>query len=182
MRRLRLVGDHMSRLAAARLRRYASVAVAVLAAVSLAPVSIAAPATFVGLSLPPYPTDCKVGEGAVLGWGPPYLRGYEHLICGSREFVVFMRLLEQRDGKPYWTVVDEVQLPLSPGQRMMGVLTCSRPAKSGDQVFALGILRNVSGARFVGENVTHAWRFDLEAERIEPISPNEVSCEEENED
>jgi hypothetical protein len=148
----------------------------------LTPVSIAAPASFVGLSLPPYPTDCKVGEGAVLGSGPPYRLGYEHLICGSGEVVVLLRLIDQRDGKPYWKVLDEVQLPISPGQRMMGVLTCSRVAKGSEPVFALGILRNVNGARFVGENVTHAWRFDLDAERIEPIPPGEVSCEEENDD
>jgi hypothetical protein len=142
--------------------------------------SIAAPPTFVGLQLPPYPSDCKVGEGAVLGSGPPYRLGYEHLICGSDEIVVFLRVIEHRDSVARWDVIDEVWLSIPAGQRMWGVLKCSRVHHDGDAVFAVGTFVKVADTRvmrrFEADNVTQAWRFDLEAERIEPIAASDVSC------
>jgi hypothetical protein len=105
---------------------------------------------------------------------------YEHLICGSDEIVVFLRDIEHRDGVAKWDVIDEVRLSIPPGQRLWGVLMCSRVHPEGDAVFAVGTFVKVAETRvmrrFEADKVTQAWRFDLEAERIEPIAASEVSC------
>jgi hypothetical protein len=142
--------------------------------------SVAAPPTFVGLQIPPYPSDCRVGEGAVLGPGPPYRLSYEHLLCGSDEAIILLRLVEHRDGVRYAEVIDEVFLSIPPEQQLLGGLMCSRARKSDEVVLAVGALKTTVDTgvikRFVADAVAQAWRFDLEAERIEPIPSSDVSC------
>src|SRR5262245_21144917 len=105
-----------------RPRRSRSTSVFVVLACVSTWIASASPPTFVGLRQPPYPADCKAVEGAVLGPDPPYRFGYEHLVCGDKHFVVLQRLIEFRDGKPVWEVVDEAQPSIGPGQELWGPL------------------------------------------------------------
>jgi len=148
----------------------------------LARAADAAPPTLMGTEVPPYPSDCSVAEGAVLGSGPPYSLSYSHLICGSRELVLLKRLIERRDGKAYSVVVDEVELLIPPGQRLLGILMCSRVPEGADQVIAIGTFSKLTEREFRAYDLTYAWRFDLSAEEIQPIAPGDVSCEWENVD
>jgi hypothetical protein len=164
-------------------RRYARAAFIVLGWVLAQPLfGTAEPSTFVGLQLPPYPRDCKVSEGAVLGSGPPYRLGYEHLICGSDHFVILQRLIGRRGDLPLWQVVDEVRPSVSPEQRLWGVLACQWAVGSDAPVFAVGTSTSVTRVRSVAGKLTQAWRFDVESEKIEAISPSDVSCAEEGDD
>lgn len=167
--------------AAAGLRRYARMALALLACASMAPLwAIAAPPTMVGLRLPPYPDDCKVSEGAVLGAGPPYRLVYEHLVCRDRDFVILQRVVERQGAQPTREVVDEVRPYIPPEHRLWGVLPCRWVLGSDEPVFAVGTSVKVTNTRFLAEKLIQAWRFDLEAERIKPILASDVSCEWEN--
>jgi hypothetical protein len=130
----------------------------------------------VGLRLPPYPADCRVSEGAVLGAGPPYRLGYEHLVCGNTNFVILQRL----DAQSTREVVDEVQPSIPPDHRLWGVLSCRSALGNDDPVFAVGTFAKVTSTRFVAERLIQAWRFDLKAEKISPILTSGVSCEWEN--
>ena len=140
--------------------------------------AIAAPPTFVGSEMPPRPSDCSVAVGAVLGDpNEPNHLAYEHLKCGNREIVLLLRFIERRDGKAHFIVVDEVEPLIAPWQRLMDILTCSPVTEGGGQVIAVGTLSRVTDRRLVAYDLTFAWRFDLSAEKIQPIPPSEVSCE-----
>ena len=153
-----------------------------LVAALLAPVIAAAvPSTFIGLRVPPYPSDCAKIEGAVLGGGPPYRLGYERLRCAEREFVVLDRLVEFRDGLPFWEVVDDLELSVPPDQQFWGVLVCQSAHGGDEPVFAVGAATKTSGSSGTAA-VTRAWRFDLRALKIQPVPARDVSCAWESDD
>jgi hypothetical protein len=139
---------------------------------------IAAPLTFVGSELPPRPSDCSVAAGGVLGDpDQPNHLAYEHLQCGNRELVLLLRFIERRDGKARFVVVDEIEPLIAPWQRLMDSLTCSPVTEGDGDVLAVGTLSRVTEGRLAAYDLTLAWRFDLRAEKIQPIAPTEVSCE-----
>jgi hypothetical protein len=139
--------------------------------------TIAAPPTFVGSEMPPRPSGCSVAAGGVLSdSNEPDSLSFEHLKCGDREIVLLLRLIDRRDGKPHFVVVDEVEPLIAPYQRLMHTLMCS-PTEGVGHVIAVGTLSRVTDRKFVAYDLTLAWRFDLNAERIRPISPSEVFCE-----
>jgi hypothetical protein len=102
---------------------------------------------------------------------------YEHLKCGDRELVLLLRLIERREGRPHFLVVDQVEPLIAPYQRLMDTLMCSPVAEGGGNVIAVGTLSRVTARKLVAYDLTFAWRFDLIAEKIQPIPPDEVSCE-----
>jgi hypothetical protein len=119
-----------------------------------------------------------VAAGAVLGDADkPNNLAYEHLKCGNRDLVLLVRLIERREGEPHFLVVDQVEPFIAPYQRLMDILMCSPVAEGGGNVIAVGTLSRVTARRLVAYDLTFAWRFDLSAEKIQPIPPNEVSCE-----
>lgn len=140
--------------------------------------AMAAPPTFVGSELPPRPSDCSVAVGAVLGDpNAPNHLAYEHLKCGDRDLVLLLRFIEHREGKPHFVVVDEVEPLVTPWQRLLDTLTCSPVTEGGGDVIAVGTLSRVTERKLVAYDLTFAWRFDLSAEKIQPIAPTEVSCQ-----
>lgn len=140
--------------------------------------AIAAPPSFVGSVIPPRPSDCSAAAGAVLG-GPDQSNhlAYEHWKCGDREIVLLLRFIERREGKAHSLVVDQVEPPIAPYQRLMGTLMCSPVTEGTGDVIAVGTLSRVTDRKLVAYDLTFAWRFDLSAEKIQPIAPTEVSCE-----
>jgi hypothetical protein len=119
-----------------------------------------------------------VAAGAVLGDpDKPNHLAYEHWKCGTREIVLLLRFIERREGKPHSVVVDEIEPLIAPYQRLMDILTCSPVTEGGGNVIAVGTLSRVTDRQLVAYDVTFAWRFDLSAEKIQPIAPTEVSCE-----
>lgn len=140
--------------------------------------AIAAPPSFVGSEIPPRPSDCSVAAGAVLGDPDrPNHLAYEHWTCGNREIVLLLRFIERREGKPHSLVVDQVEPFVAPYQRLMDTLMCSPVTEGAGDVFAVGTLSRVTDKKLVAYDLTFAWRFDLSAEKIQPIAPTEVSCE-----
>jgi hypothetical protein len=140
--------------------------------------AIAVPPSFVGSEIPPRPSDCSVGAGAVLGDpDKPNNLSYEHLKCGDRELVLLLRLVERREGRPHFLVVDQVEPFIAPYQRLMNTLMCSPVVEGGGYVIAVGTLSRVTAGKLVAYDLTYAWRFDLSAEKIQPVPPDEVSCE-----
>jgi hypothetical protein len=121
--------------------------------------------------------------GAVLGDpDEPNNLAYEHLKCGDRELVLLMRFIERREGKAHFLVVDEIEPSVAPFQRLMDILMCSSVAEGGGDVIAVGTLSRVTDGMLVAYDLTSAWRFDLSAEKIQPIAPTEVACKWRNED
>ena len=102
---------------------------------------------------------------------------YEHWKCGDREIVLLLRFIERREGKAHSLVVDQVEPPIAPYQRLMGTLMCSPVTEGTGDVIAVGTLSRVTDRKLVAYDLTFAWRFDLSAEKIQPIAPTEVSCE-----
>jgi hypothetical protein len=119
-----------------------------------------------------------VAVGAVLGDpDQPNHLGYEHWKCGDRELVLLLRFVERREGKPLSLVVDQVEPIIAPYQRLMDTLMCSLVAEGGGNVIAVGTLSRVTARKLVAFDLTFAWRFNLSAQKIEPIPPDKVSCE-----
>ena len=153
--------------------------------------SLAAPPILIGLETPPYPTGYEDMGGGMFFNEHPNNHAYNHLCygqmitpaphltprCKGQDVVVLQRFVERRGRKAYFKVIDEVRLPVIPSNReVLSIPLCSSASHKNDTVLAIGRWENVKDG-YTSKDISHAWRFNLQAGKTEPISTHDVVCE-----
>jgi hypothetical protein len=165
-----------------------------IAALYLPSASTAAPPNLVGLETPPYPAGYEnIGGGLFfndhnhaythLCYGK-MIHAAPHLIsrCEGQDVVVLQKFIERREKKAYFKVLDEVQLPKMPAERyVLAVPQCSSVSYKDENILAIGRMEEIKDG-LVSKDISHAWRFNLQTGKIEPISIHDVICEGDNPD
>lgn len=131
-------------------------------------------ASFIDDVLPPIPNGCQQSESGTLGSTDNF--AYSFLICGSEHVVILEKFVVRKNKKAYWRIIDEVRiLNSSTGLELIGVPLRQSSVYKGGYVFVLGSWRKMRNT-YEAINVSDAWRFNLESQKIESISRKEVSC------
>lgn len=146
------------------------------------PQSLAQPRpTFIGLEVPPIPNGCEHRESGLLGSSGTF--AYERWFCNGREIVVLENFVERRGQHAYMKVIDQITIFASKnGNSALDVPYCSSSSYKDEAVLVLGQWTSLKNGDFVAKNISHAWRFNLQRGKIEPISVRGVKCEGESPD
>lgn len=130
--------------------------------------------TLRGREIPPLPAGCTQTGGGMLGTG----FAYAFVSCDGEQVVVLERSLGRRGKEPRFQVLDQVAVPvLEDGHSILNVMLCESPAYKDSPVFGIGRWKEQADGSFIAEQISHAWRFDLQHGKIEAIAPQELKCE-----
>lgn len=102
---------------------------------------------------------------------------FSFVSCDGDQIVVLERYLERRCNEVIFQVIDQLALPmLENGRSILEVVSCESPVHKNDPVFGIGVWKDQEDGSIAAEQISHAWRFDLQHGKIETIAPNELIC------
>lgn len=101
--------------------------------------------------------------------------GYTQWICNGTHVISFERANPSNNNDALF-VVDQLNLPRLPrGHDVIFHLMCSSSLYPNDPVIAIGRWKKVKDGSEV-RPITHAWRFNLQKGKIEPIPTRGMEC------
>lgn len=135
-----------------------------------------------GMVVPPDPSGCKEVDAMLLTslgdeqqGKPVYITAT--LKCGERYFILLERKLAGNGRDSTWKVVDQaIVSKLSRGYKIFPPIICASDNFPRNPTTAVGKFVKQPDNSFESRNITHAWRFDLDNEKIEPIPLPGVLC------
>jgi len=100
---------------------------------------------------------------------------YTHWICNGEHIISFERASPGTNNDAV-IIVDQLNLPRLPrGHDVIFHLMCSSSLYPNQPVIAIGRWKKVKDGSEV-RPITHAWRFDLQNRKIEPIPTRGMEC------
>jgi hypothetical protein len=134
--------------------------------------SLAAPAQ-PEREIPPLPADCLYEGGGMLGGK----FAYKIVSCDGEQAMLLERFIERRGEEAVFQTLDRLALPkLQKGQSILDTVLCESLVDETDSVFGIGSWKNEQDGSIVAEQISHAWRFDLQQGKIEVIAAHEIKC------
>lgn len=142
---------------------------------------------YTGLGIESLQPSCKDAGGGPLFAGTDILQDWDigNLYCQGRPVLALKKFLGRVGDLPRWRIVDAVVIPAyepngSPGGpgtlQIMGTGPCTLDGKRDEYILVLvreGRRQKRNGER---EEVAYSWRFDIQHEKIVPISTKRVRC------
>jgi len=123
--------------------------------------------------IPPLSAECLHEESGMLGMG----FAYKIVSCGGEQAVLLERYLGRQGEEATFQIVDRLALPeVKDGQSILSVALCESRAYKDDPVSGIGSWKDQEDGSIVAEQISHAWRFDLQQGKIEAIDPHELQC------
>jgi hypothetical protein len=128
----------------------------------------------VGQVNPPTPSGCEAQDGGASSESELYVSVY--LKCKDRSTLLLEEIVGHQGNMPIYRVLDEVTIPeLAAGQQILRD-DCSDPRYTGQTLVAIGKWVKRNKHWWGSKDVRFAWRFNINARKIEAISPTDVVC------
>ena len=137
-------------------------------------------AVVVGRRTSSAPDDCKEIDGGMLESSTTFF--FSHVFCSGKQLIRLERKVGEQGSHAQWHIDDELHLPEpASGAELIPPGFCSAGPYNGDTIFAIGKWKRISDGYLV-ENISHAWRFDLQHGKIKSISAHRVKCDSDDPD
>jgi hypothetical protein len=142
---------------------------------------------YVGGRIETLQPSCTDAGGGALADGPTQVDGwyYGNLYCHEKPVLTLTKVIGRVGDLPRWRIADAIAIPAyeppgsagGPGTlQIMGTGPCTFDGSHDEYIVALvreGKRQKRNGER---EDVAYAWRFDLQREKIVPVSTKRVGC------
>lgn len=132
------------------------------------------------LALPLYAaagTQCRTTTGGLFEPSESNL-AYEVQDCaGNRQRIVLQRMAGRKGNSAVWEQLSAMEVPeLKRGQEVATPGTCTSPADKAGTVFAVVRWSKLKDGSWLGVDITHAWRFALETQKLVSMPGKDVVC------